>query len=155
MQEEEDRRGVGRGDHGPDQKAFDPTQAEQPVRRDPGQRGGDRHADRGQSERRPDGAAEVAGIGAQAAIEQDDRQRHAADHVGGEVVVEIDAARAILAEEHAEREERQQQRRPDPRRDQTDEDAEEQEERPQQDQLVGKLHGRCLGTGGSALRVIA
>jgi hypothetical protein len=153
MQEEEHRCGVGRGDHGANQKAFDPAQPQQPMCRAAGQRGGDRHTDRGQDERRAGRDSKIGGIGAQAAVEQDDGKRDAADYVGCEVVVEIDAARAVLAEEHAERQERQQQGRPDPRRDQTDEDAEEQEKRPQQDQLVGKLHcvlsARAAATFGS------
>ena len=97
-------------------------------------------ADGRQQQRRPGGRAEVAELGAQPAIEQDDGERHAADGVGGEIILEEDAARAVLAEEDAEAQERQQQRRPDPGRDQTDEDAEEQQERSQQDQMIGELH---------------
>ncbi len=110
------------------------------LRRDAGQRRGDGDTDGRQQQRRPGGRAEVAEFGAQPAVEQDDGERDAAYDVGGEVVVEEDPARPVLAEEHAEPEEHEQQWRADPGRDQTDEDAEEQQEGSQQDQLIAKLH---------------
>ena len=120
-----------------------------------GQRRGHRDADGRQQQRRPGGHPEVAERGAQPAVEQDDGERDAADGVGGEIVVEEDAARPVLAEEDAEAQEREQQRRPDPRRDQTDEDAEEQKERSQQDQLIGELHDVLTAARRAFSKVIA
>ena len=150
MEQEEHRRRIRRADDRADQDALDPAEAEEQPRRDPGQQSGQCDADGRQQQRRPGGRAEVSELGAQPAVEQDDGERHGADGVGGEIVLEEDAARAVLAEEDAQAQERQQQRRPDPGRDQTDEDAEEQKERSQQDQMIGELHD-VPGTARQAL----
>ena len=53
----------------------------------------------------------VCGVGAHAAVEQDDAERDRADQVGELDVVEEDAAGAVFAGEHAQQQEYQQQRR--------------------------------------------
>ena len=136
---------VGRADDRADQHAFDPAQPEEQLGRGPGERRGQGDADRGQQQRRPGRPPEVAEVGAQAAVEQDDGERDAADGVGGEIVVEENLAGTVLAEEDAETQEGEQQRRPDAGRDQAYEDAEEQQERSQQDQLITKLHRFARG----------
>ncbi len=59
-----------------------------------GQRRGDSNAHRREHARRRHHVAESLETGAQAAVEQDERQRDRADHVGAAHIVELDAARA-------------------------------------------------------------
>ena len=83
---------------------------------------------------RPPGAASREGL--QAAFEQDDRERHAADQVGrGEVVVG-DAARAVLAGQHAKHQEDQQHRRAEATGEEAGECARHTERRTDEDHLV-------------------
>ena len=75
----------------------------------------------------------VAEARAQAAVEQDQRQRDRADGVGGRDVVEHDAAGAALARQHADDEEHQQQRRAEAQRDQARQNAGQDQQAAEQD----------------------
>jgi hypothetical protein len=70
---------------------------------------------------------------AQPAVEQDQRQRDRAHDIGHPHVVEFDAARSLLARQHADDQEDQQQRRPEPQGDQAGQDAGQHQERADQD----------------------
>ena len=76
--------------------------------------------------------AEGLEAGAQAAVEQDQAERHGADGVGHLDVVEDDAAGAGFAGQHADQQEGEQQRRAEPQRDQARQDAEQHQQRAQQ-----------------------
>ena len=85
---------------------------------------------------RPAGAStlrKVAKPGAQAAVEQDQAERHRADRVGEPHVVELDAADAGFAGQHADQQEDQQQRRAEAQRDQARHDAGQHQHGAEQD----------------------
>ena len=82
---------------------------------------------------RPDHVAEGLEAGAQAAVEQDQAERHRADGVGRLHVVELEAERARLARQHADEQEHQQQRRAEAQRDQARQDAGQHQQRAEQD----------------------
>ena len=93
----------------------------------------------------PEHAAEGRKARAQAAVEQDQRERDRADQVGRAHVVELDAARPGLARQHAEDEEHQQQRRAEAQRDEARQDARQHEQRAEQNAEadgVERGHGR-------------
>src|SRR5262249_39117339 len=69
---------------------------------------------------------------AQSTVEQDERKRDRADHVGRTHVIELDSARSCLAGEHAENKEHEQQWRAEPHCDQARQDAGEHEKRAEQ-----------------------
>jgi hypothetical protein len=71
---------------------------------------GGNHAPAGQHGGRFEREAEAVELGAQAAVEQNHRQRKLADHIGGGEIVEMDAAQTLVARQHAHAEEHQQQR---------------------------------------------
>ncbi|MNZ72692.1 hypothetical protein D3C78_910790 [compost metagenome] len=135
--------GVGGGDDGADQQAFEQLEVEQPGGGQAGQPGGDHHADGGQRHRRPQGDAEGGHPGAHAAVEEDHRQRQVADQVGQRVVVEDDAADAVDAGEHAHGEEDHQYRDADARRERADQDADADQQCADEEQAVdgGGIHG--------------
>ena len=70
---------------------------------------------------------------AQAAVEQDQAERHGADGIGQPHVVELDAADAGFAGQHADQEEDQQQRRAEAQRDQARHDAGQHQHGAEQD----------------------
>jgi hypothetical protein len=102
VQQEEDRGGIGGGDDGAHQQRFGQAQAQRPRRRRRGQRSGDEHAHGRQHPGRPDHVAEDLEPGSQAAVEQDEPERHRADGVGNLHVVELDAEWAGLAGRHSD-----------------------------------------------------
>ena len=106
--------------------------------RDDARRHGD--ADHGERERRPDRQAQHGKMRLEPAIEQDRREAHAADQVGGIKVVERDAAQSVLASQHAEHEEHQKDRGPDAARDKTGKYAKQAKRRGDQDHLMGEFH---------------
>ncbi len=108
MKQRRDGGRVGRRDDRADQQPAGPGRGEELGRGSPDdyRRGDD--ADRRQSERRPQHAADGARIGAQPAIEQNDGEANAAGQVGGLKIAEEDAAGPLLAGQHAQAEEGQQ-----------------------------------------------
>ena len=72
------------------------------------------HAERGQQARRAERAHHLRALGQEPALEQDDHQRDRARVARERGVVELDPARPVLAEEHAEAEEHEQRRSPEP-----------------------------------------
>ena len=132
VQQEEHRRGVGRGDDRADQQRLGPAEPERKHRRRRGQRGSHQHADGRQQARRADHVAEGLVAGAQTAVEQDQRQRHRSDGVGEPHVVEPDAERPRLARQHADQQEHQQQRRAEAQRHQARQDAGQDQKRRKQ-----------------------
>ena len=132
VDQEEHRRRIGRGHDRADQEGLGPVHAEHVSGKRRGQRRGQQHAERRQHHRRRQHAAEGRKPRAQAAVEQDQRERDGADHIGRAHVVELDPARPALARQHAEEQEHQQQRRPEPHRDQARQDAREHQQRAEQ-----------------------
>ena len=82
VEQEEHRRGVGRGHHRADQQRLDPGQAAAPSGDRRGQRRGDQHADGREQPRRRQHVAEGREPRAQAAVEQDQAERDRADRIG-------------------------------------------------------------------------
>ncbi|SPX52572.1 Uncharacterised protein [Klebsiella pneumoniae] len=115
-QEGEYRGGVGGTDNGADQQPLQQIEIEQPGGGHAGQTGGDHHTDGGERQRRPQGDAERADPGTHAAVEQDHRQREVADQISDGVIAEDDAAGAIDAGQHADRQEDHQDRNAEPGR---------------------------------------
>ncbi len=74
------------------------------------------------------------------AIEQDRRERHAADQVGGIEVVERDAAWTVLASQHSDHEKDQKDRRSHSARGKTGENAKQAKRRGDKDHLMGEFH---------------
>ncbi len=147
VQQEEHGGGVGRGHHGAGQQRLRPAHAQREHRSRRGQRGGDHDAGRRQRPGRAEHVAEGLEPGAQAAVEQDQAERHRAHRIGHLDVVEDDAAGAGFAGQHADQQEREQQRRAEPQRDQARHDAGQHQQRAQQQReadCVERLHRRSL-----------
>ncbi len=132
VDQEEHRRGVGRGHDRADQQRLGPAHVEQVF----GDRGGDRRreqdTDGRERGRRRQHAAKGGKPRAQAAVEQDQRQRDRADHVGRAHVVELDAARTSFTREHPDDQEHEQQRRSEAHCHQARHDAGQDQESAQQ-----------------------
>src|SRR5262249_14246896 len=92
-----------------EQQALEPGKPEQQAGDRAGEGGGNDDPDRGQEACRQQAAAEDIEPSPQATVEQNDRQRDGADHVGQTIIVEDDAAGAVLPGQHADDEEDQQQ----------------------------------------------
>ncbi len=129
----EDRRCIGRRDDGSDQERGAPVDVERHVGGHRRNARRDRHAERREQHRGADDPPHRRHVGQQASLEQDQRERHRSRVADERRVVEVDASRAVLAEQHPESEEQQQRRGPEPvdeaRRDGADEqhrDADEQ-----------------------------
>src|SRR5690606_25391277 len=109
LQQGEYRGSVGGADNGTQKQAFEPVQVQQPGRSQTGEQGTDEYTETGQGQRWPECHLEVLGPGAHTPVQQDDRQRQAAEDIDGIHVVEGNAARAFLAGQHADHQEQQQQ----------------------------------------------
>ena len=79
-------------------------------RHDPGRH---EHAERRQQAGRPERLAHLRALGQEAALDEDDHERDRARVARKRRVVEVDAARAVLAEQDAQAEEDEQRRRPE------------------------------------------
>ena len=132
MDQEEHRRGIGRGHDRTHQQQLAPAHVEQVLGDRSGQPRRDHDADGRQRGRGRQHAAEGRQPGTQAAVEQDQGQRDRADQIGHPHVVELDAARSGLAREHADDQEHQQQRGPETGRNQTGHDAGQDQQRTEQ-----------------------
>ena len=87
-------------------------------------------------------------LGAQAAVEQDDRERQVADPEAEPEIVEAIAARAVLAGQHAGSKEDEQEREPDARREQARQHAEEDERRASEHGQIDEIHASIVGARG-------
>ena len=85
-------------------------QLQQPGGERAGQRGTDQHADAGQRHGWPETDPEVFHPGTHAAVQQDNRQRQAADQKRAVGILKLDAADTIDPCEHADNQKDQQQR---------------------------------------------
>ena len=132
MDQKEYRCGVGRGDDRADQQRLGPGHAEQKFRHRSRQRRRHQDANGRQRDRRRQHAAERGEAGAQAAIEQNERERDRADHIGRVHVVELNAAWTALAREHANDQEHEQQRGSEAHGHQARHDAGQHQERAEQ-----------------------
>ena len=123
VNQQEHRGGVGGSEHGARQQRFGPVQVERIFGHRRGDQRGEQHAESGEHDRRrqhrPDGLKSRP----QPAVEQDQRQRNRADQIGGSDVVELQAAGAGVAGNHAYHEEHQQQRRTEAQRQQARHDS--------------------------------
>ena len=117
------RRRIGRGHHRADQQRLGPVQIEHISGDRRGDHRGQQHADRRQRHRRRQHRADGLKPRPQAAIEQDQRQRHRAHQIGGADVVEAQLAGTGIAGQHADQEKHQQQRRAEAQRQQARQDA--------------------------------
>jgi hypothetical protein len=147
-QEIEDGGGIGRTDDGPHQQSVAPVHAEQPGTECTQQRGGGDHAPGGECRRRPKRDAKGRDARAQAAIEQDDRQRQIADKKRGTEIVEADSPRTVFAGQHADDEKYQQEGKSEARRKCAGQHAEKQQDARKQQQGIDLIHvRRLLGFG--------
>ena len=162
-QQEEHRRRVGRRDDRAEQQRFDRPSPSSEMRGDAGQRRRDDDAERRQQQGRREHAAERLAPRAQAAVEQDHRERERAEPVGQLVVVEADAAGSVDAGEHADHEEHEQQRRAETARDQARADARQHQRGGAREKPVGVVDcvhagriiaGRAAAGGGECSRFI-
>ena len=143
-QQREHRRSVGRTDDRSKQKAHRPRHVHQPGSEQAEE--GDRrdHAEGRHHRRRFQGIAETADLGTQAAVEQDDRQRTLTDQAGDEEIIEGNAARPLLARQHADHQEQQQQGHAEARRQGARHHADEQQHGSEQEQGVDTGHDKYL-----------
>ena len=132
MKQKEHRRGVGRGHDRADQQRLGPVHGEQIFGDRRGQRRRQQDPGGRERDRRPQHAPEGRKPRTQPAVEQDERQRDRADHVGGAHVVELEAAQPLLAREHPDDQKHQQQRRPEAHRHQARHDARQHQEGAEQ-----------------------
>ena len=133
VKQEEHRRGIGRGHHSTDQQPLVPVQLQRPDGDRRGQRHGDQDAGGRQHARRGEHIAERREPRTQPAVEQDQGERHRPDRIGQPHVVELDAADAGFAGQHADQEEHEQQRRAEAQRHQTRHNAGEHQHGAEQD----------------------
>ena len=110
----EDRRGVGRRDDGSDQERGAPVHVEGHVGGHRRNAGRDRHAERREQHRGASDPPHRRHVGQQASLEQDQRERDRSRIADERRVVEVDASRPVLAEQHPEPEEQQQRRGAEP-----------------------------------------
>ena len=122
VDEKEHRSGIGRGHHGAGEQGLGPIQPEGELGEWGCQHRAHQDADCGQRQRGGEHAAKCGKARAQAAVEQDQRQRDRTDQIGGTHVVEFDAEPDI-AGAHANQQEDQQEGRPEPQRDEARQDA--------------------------------
>ena len=139
-QEREHRGRIGRADDRREQHAQPPVDIEEPGGEHAEQGRRTDHAPAGQHRGRPQRHPEAAHPRAQAAVEQDHRERRLRDQRGDEEVLEDDAARPVLAGEHADAEEEQQQRQAEPGGDGAGEHADEQQQAGEQEERVDSGH---------------
>ena len=137
VNEEEHRCRVGRRHHRADQYRFLPAEPERVAGKRGREHRTDQHADRCQGQGGPEHAAKGRKARAQAAVEQDERERHRSNQIGRAHVVKLDP-KAALAGRHAEDEKDEQQRRPEAQRDEARQDAGEYQGCAKQD---GKADG--------------
>ena len=114
LEQREHRRRVGGAHDGAHQQGQRPVQPQQPARRQAGDARAHHHTQRGQQQRRLQAGAEGLEIGAQAAVEQDDRQRHVAHPETELEIVEDQAAWPVFSRQHAGQQEHQQEGKPRP-----------------------------------------
>ena len=133
VNEQEHRRGIGRRHHGADQQRLGPVQIERIFGGRRGDQRGDQHADGRQHHRWRQHGTDALKLGPQAAVEQDQRQRHRSHQIGGADVIEAELARPGIARQHADQEEHQQQRRPEAQREQARQDARHHQNGAQKD----------------------
>ena len=123
VHQQKHRGGIGRRHHGADQQRLGPVQIERVFGDRRGDQRGHQHADRRQHHRRRQHRANALKPGLQAAIEQDQGQRHRAHQIGGADVVEPQLAGTGIAGQHADEQEHQQQRRAEAQREQARQNA--------------------------------
>ena len=132
IDQEKHRGRVGRRHNGADQQSLDPVEPKDVFGDRRRQNCGNEHANRCERHRRRQNIAEGRKACAQSAIEQNKGQRDRADGIGDADVIELDAARSVLASQHANQKEDQQQRRPEAHRDQARQDAGEHQQAAEQ-----------------------
>jgi len=87
---------------------------------------------------------ELHDVGPEAAVEEDEGERHGADPVGELVVLEDDPAESLLPGQHADEEEQHEDRQPHAGGKLARCDAEDEEHRGEQDHPVDAEHGMNL-----------
>jgi len=97
---------------------------------------------RRQHHRRRQHGADALKPGFQAAVEQDQRQRHRPHQIGGADVVELQPAGAGIARQHADQQEYQQQRRAEPQREQARQDSGHHQNRAEKDRYADRVERR-------------
>ncbi len=139
MHQQKHRRGIGRRHHGADQQRFGPVQIERISGDRCGDQRGQQHADRRQHHRGRQHRADALKPRAQAAIEQDQRQRHRPHQIGGAHIVEPQLARTGIAGHHADQQEHQQQRRAEAQRQQARQNAGHHQNRAEKDGYADRI----------------
>ena len=109
MDKQEHCGGIGRCNDRSDQQGFKPREMQKIKRHRRHDGGGDDDADGCQDQGRRENAADRGIACTQAAIEQDQGERDGPHEIGHAHIVELDAAGAGFAGQHADREEAQQQ----------------------------------------------
>ena len=142
MHQQKHRRGIGRGHHRAHQQRFGPVQVERVSGDRCGDQRGQQHAHGRQHHRRRQHRADALKPRPQAAIEQDQRQRHRSHEIGGAHVVETQPARAGIAGRHADEQEHQQQRRAETQRQQARQDAGHHQNRAQKNRDADRVERR-------------
>jgi hypothetical protein len=108
VHQQKHRGGIGRGHHGPHQQRLGPVQVERIFGDRCCDQRGHQHADRRQHHRRRQHGANALEPGLQAAIEQDQGQRHRSHQISGADVIEPQLARAGIAGQHPDEQKHQQ-----------------------------------------------
>ncbi len=115
--------GVGRGHHRADQQRLRPVEVERPFGERRRDQRGQEHADGREHHGGREHGADAGKARPQAAVEQDQRQRHRADQIGGADVVELELPGTGIARQHADHEEDEQQGRAEAQRKQARQDT--------------------------------
>ena len=149
MDQEKHRRRVGRADHRADQKRFDPAHAQRVFRNRRGDRRGEHDANGRKRHRWRQHRADMLETGPQAAVEQNQRQRHRASEISGAHIVELDAAGTLFPRQNTEQQEDQQQGCAESQRHQARQDAGHDEHRPEQDRNADGIERGHGGSGKS------
>ena len=151
----EDRGRVGGGDGGAGQHPFEGPEAEDPLRRQPGDDRGDHRADGRQRCRGSQHRADLRPAGGEAALEQDQDEGDRPQGARELGVVEVDPADPLRAGEHPEPEEQQQAGDPDPVGEERPDDAGGEEGAGDEDQLGVMLSHRNYAPSSAAARRVS
>ena len=147
MHQQKHRRGIGGRHHRADQQRFGPVQVERIFGDGCGDQRRQQHADRRQHHRGRQHRADALKPRSQAAIEQDQRQRHRSHQIGGAHIVEPQVAGAGIAGQHADHQKHQQQRRAEAQRQQARQNAGHHQHRAEKNgyaDRVERSHGPPL-----------
>ncbi|MEY9419899.1 hypothetical protein ABIF69_006341 [Bradyrhizobium japonicum] len=144
---------VGRGHDGTDQQRFRPVEVERVFGERRRDQRGQKHSDGREHDGGREHGADAGKARLQAAVEQDQGERHRADQIGGADVVELKLPGAGIAREHADGEEDEQQGRAEAQSKQARQDTGHDEDGAEQYGEADRVEGSHPPSGYKSLEL--